>query len=172
MSDDARREPVKVIGDILKSELGLGDGTIMLTNQRWGIPQTQGMFIALGYISGKAIANNNYAEDAGAGMNEVQEVVMHHLIQIDAMSFNEEARVRLPEIIQALRSIAAESAMAENTLQLARMPGDFTNVSTLEETGMLNRFTMTIAVTSLHRKTKALPAFYDTFDPAEVKVNE
>lgn len=167
------REPVKVIGDVLQAELGLDVGQIMLTNQKWNIPQSAGLYIAISYVSGKAIANKNDAVSIdGGGMTEQQSVVMHYLIQIDAMSFDNSARIRKEEIIMALRSIAAQVAMEVNNLQIARVPGEFYDASSLEETARLNRFTMTIAVTALRTKEKAVVDYYSEFQIAEVTVNE
>lgn len=171
-SDAGTREPIKVIRDILKSELSLQDSQIMLPNQKWDISLSPGLYVVLDYASaGVAVANNNYADNAMSGMSEVQEVVMHHLVQIDAMSMDESARTRKEEIIMALASNFSKQAQDANNLQIARIPFGFVNLSGLEETTMLNRYSMTIAVTSLYRKVKALTSYYDTFTTAEETIN-
>lgn len=154
------REPVKVIGDILKSELSLEDGQIMLANQLWDVPPTQGLYIALSYISSKAIGSNNYYDSDLD--QEVQEITMHHLIQIDALSADSSARTRKEEILMALRSMYSEEQQGLNRLQIARIAGDFINASDLEATVRLQRFITTIAVTALSRKVKGA-TFYDDF---------
>lgn len=157
------REPIKVIADILLSELELTTDQIILDYQKFNIPNTPGLFIALDYIGGKAIGNNNYADDAGSdGMVETQQVAMNHLIQIDIMSFDSSARTRKEEVIMALRSIFSQQAQDANDMQIARMPGEFQNASSLEETKILNRFTMTIVTKSVYTKTKSA-SYYDSF---------
>ena len=167
-------EPVKVIADILQSELELETGRVRLENQRLNVA-TAGLTIVVGYVSGKPIGNNNYSVSDGDGpddgMTEVQELTMHHLVQIDAMSFDDTARRRLPEILQALASIKAQQSMGTNLMNISRIPASgFLNVSALEETAMLNRYTITVAVTALHRKEKMAP-YYDQFPNPEVHVN-
>ncbi len=159
------REAIKVIGDILVSELGLRssgkDCQIMLTNERFNIPPTEDIYIALSYIDGKPIGNNNFFD--GSAVLEIQQVVMLYHIQIDIMSFDATARTRKEEVYLALRSIFAQAQMEINGVQVARMPSAFVDASSLEESKMLNRYTMTIAVTAMTTKEKSVADYYTTF---------
>lgn len=166
---DYNRETVKIIGDIIKGDLQLSDQQVMLAFQKFNIPTVKGLYIAISYVSGKAIGNNNYF--LPETVEESQEVTMHELIQIDVMSFDSSARVRKEEIIASLRGIRSQQMQDKYQLQIARIPGDFLNVSSLEETAYLNRFTITVAVTSLKRFSK-FPSYYDTFAEPAVVVNE
>lgn len=161
------REPVKVIGDIIKSELGLAAGAIMLDYEKFDISTDPGLYVALSYISGKAIGNNNYFDSAS--LKEIQEVAMNHIIQIDLMSFDSSARERKEEVIMALRSIASQQAQDQYGMQIARIPSEFVNTASLENTKILNRFTMSIVVKSLYKKTKTAE-YYDTFQVPAVTV--
>lgn len=165
------REPIKVIADILTSELGLDSDKIILEYQKFDIPPDPDLFIALTYISGKAIGNNNSAEDAGfdrennnLGMTEIQQVAMQHSIQIDLMSFDSSARTRKEEVIMALQSSFSQRLQDVNDMQIARIPSEFQNTSSLEETKILNRFTMTIIVKSVYTRTKDLGGTYPYYD--------
>lgn len=165
------REPVLVIGDIIQSELELADDQVMLDYEKLDILPDPGLFVAISYISGKAIGNNNYGElQADGTINEIQQAAMHHVIQIDLMSFDSSARTRKEEIIMALRSIYSQQQQELNTIQIARIPGEFINASSLEDTKILNRFTMTITVKSLYTKTKAAP-YYDSFQNLQEVIN-
>lgn len=164
------REPIIVLGDILKSELNLADGQIMLSNQKWNIPQNPGLYIALSYLGGKAIGNNSYVVDVPSGMEEILSVTMFYMVQVDIMSFGPEALTRKEEVIMALRSVLSQQLQESNDMQVGRISGNFTDVSMLEETSMLNRYTMTVNVTALQTKRKAVP-YYDTFSEPEVVVN-
>lgn len=158
------REPIKVIADILLSELSLTTDQIILEYQKFNIPNDPGLFVALTYIGGKAIGNTNHSSDAGSsGMIEKQSVAMQHMIQIDIMSFDSSARTRKEEVLMALRSVFSEQTQTANDMQIARIPEAFNNTASLEETKILNRFTMTIIVKSVYTKTKALTSYYDTF---------
>lgn len=165
------RETIKIIGDILKQQMDLTDEQIMLAYSKYDIPETPGIYIALSYVSGKAIANNNVAlPNTNVGMIEYQSITVHEIIQIDALSFDSSARVRKEEILMALRSIFSEQQQEKYNFQIARLGGEFINASSLEVTKYLNRFTTNIAVTSVRNMTK-VPEYFDQFDNAEVVTN-
>ncbi len=79
------------------------------------------------------------------------------------MSFDSTARTRKEEVYLALRSLFAQAQMEINNMQVARMPSAFVDASSLEESKMLNRFTMTIAVTAMITKEKSVADPYTTF---------
>ena len=166
------REPIKVLADVIKGEMGLEAGQVMLAFQSWEIPKDDGLYVAISVLSGKAIGNNNYLEDAGAGLaNEIQQIAMTEMVQIDVMSFNSDARARKEEILMALASQRCLRAQADYSFQIAGMPQGFANASSLEETKYLNRYTTTLIIKSIKTKTKTAE-FYDTFDTTEVHSNE
>ncbi len=160
-----QREPIKVLGTIIASEMDLRASgpncQIMLTNERFNIPINDDIYVALSYIDGKAIGNNNYFD--GNAAFEIQQVVMLYHIQIDIMSYGPEARRRKEEVFMALRSIFAQQQMEIQEMQIARMPAGFADASSLEATKMLNRFTMSVAVTAMFTKEKAVANTYDAF---------
>lgn len=165
-------DPRKVLATIIKDELELDDQHVLLKNQKWKIPNDPGLYVVLGYISGKPVGNNNYGEPILGGMNEVQEVTINALVQIDAMGFKDELIApRLPEILAALASVRAKQLMGEKFMSIGRIPpAGFLNVSHLEETAMLNRYTITVAMTYLYRKVKSVE-YYDQFPDPEVHTN-
>ena len=62
----------------------------------------------------------------------------------------------------ALRSYASQSLQEANNLQVAMLSSDFMNTSSLEETKIMNRFSIAIGVTALHTKIK-VPPYFDGF---------
>lgn len=155
------------------NEMGIPNGSIMLTNQAWDIPNKPGLYVALSYQSGRPIANNNqYSVDpASGGLTEIQSVLMLYTIQIDFMSYDSSARLQKEDVYHALRSIYAEQQMEIYNVQLGRLPSQFMDVSSLEETAMLTRYTMTINVTALKTKTKTID-YYNQFPIPEVFEND
>jgi len=156
------REPIKVVADILASELGLDPAHIAMDYQKYDIPNN-GLFIVLGYLGPTAIiSNQNYFDSALE--SEVQETVVQHRIQIDLMSMapDNSARIRKEEIPMALRSFYSERLQAKYGIGINWNTSDISDVTALEETAMLNRFSMRTFVNALHRKVKATP-FFDTF---------
>lgn len=165
------RDAIQTIGDILTHELELPNGRIMLTNERYLIPNVNGVYIALSYLSGKPVSVNSYPVPDLPGMSELQQTVMLYQIQIDIMSFDGSARIQKDWIFTALGSIYAQGAMEANNMQVARMASGFIDASSLEESKILNRYTMTIAVTALISRTKTVD-YYDEFPTPEVSTNE
>jgi hypothetical protein len=167
------REPIKVVADVIKAELGLADEQIMLAYQPYTIPENRGLFVSLREIGpSKVIANINTPATNEPGVTEIQETTIRHLIQIDILSFNSEARTRKEEVVMALNSVKAQQEMELNLMQFGRVTSDLVDASSLEETQFVNRFTMTIAVTALHRKTKTITYFDQFTNPPEVTVND
>ncbi len=163
MTAVALREPIKVIGDILLSELELSPAQIMLAYQRYNIPNTPGLYIALSYLDTQLIGvQSDSAPNDVVGMIETQSATLRHSIQIDAMSFDDTARTRRAEIVMALGSVFAKQQMEKNNLQIARLPSSFTDISSLEESAFLNRYAIVVACTALSIKTK-VPPYFDSF---------
>lgn len=157
------REPIKVIADILKAELELEDGQIMLSYQKFNIPETTGLYIALSYLSEKVIANNNYFAADGNGIKETQETAIQNLIQIDLMSFDATARLEKEHVIQALRSIYSQQAQEAARMKIASIPISFVDASSLEETKIMNRYAISIMVHALYSRTKVIPGYFNQF---------
>src|SRR5580698_4839082 len=99
------KEAAKIIADIMVAQLGLLPGHIMLTNQKWFIPEDQGLFVSIGYVSGKVIGNTNYSVPTEGGMTEMQQLLMLYQIQIDLMSYDDSARVMKELAYMGLMSV-------------------------------------------------------------------
>ena len=165
-------EPAKLVADIIQTEMGLAAGQVMITNQRWPIPNDQRIYVVVSYDGpSRQIGNNNRFEPTDAGGNEVQEASVMHGIKIDLMSFGDEARVRKEEIPMALGSIYAQQQQAKYGMRVSEMTAPLMPDPTLEGTGQLNRFTTFVNVYALHKKVKSAQ-YYDTFQEPEVHVNE
>lgn len=171
MSTPAPREAIKILADVIQHELELQDGQVMLENQQYNIPQTQGVFVVLSYVSGAVIGNNSYPVPTPAGMTERLEVNMRYLVQIDIMSADASARLRKEEVIMALGSMYSQNLQTANGMSIGPVPpGGFINAGSLEQTLRLNRYTMTVAVTARTVKTKAVD-YFSEFPTPEVVVN-
>lgn len=162
------REVIKIIGDILKEQMQLREDQIMLAYSKYDIPANADLFISLSYLSGKAIGNVSYFDPETN--HETLTTTMNDLIQIDIMSFDSSARQRKEEVIASLNSIYSQQQQDTYNFQIGRIPSEFINVSSLEETKFLNRFTISVAVTSLSTITR-YPDYYDKFDNAEATFN-
>lgn len=168
MSPVPMREPIKVLGDIIKAEMLLEDGQIMLGLENWEIPQTFGLYIALYYGLETTVGQSNDFDTSS--LQEVQTVAMMHEIVIEALSFNEEARVRKEEIIMALNSVRSQNECGRYFMKINNLPQSFVAAPTLEETKQLNKFRIAFALNALHQKIKTVD-YYDKFDGAAVTTN-
>jgi hypothetical protein len=160
------KEAAKIIADIMVAQLGLLPGQIMLTNQKWFIPDNQGLYVAISYVSGKVIGNNNFSVPSSGGMTEMQQLLMLYQIQIDLMSYDDSARVKKELAYMGLMSVASEYIQETYNVQVARNPQPFQDVSMLEESSRLNRYTTLIAVTQLITNQNPNVPYYSDFSQA------
>jgi hypothetical protein len=172
------RAPIRVIRDILLSELDLDETQIMFSNQKYEIP-TVGLYIVISYLGPATLITrmSELVPDGFGGMTELQSATWLHRIQIDAMAYNtpaggNDARDRKEEIAMALGSIYAEQLQEQYSMQIARNIAPFTDTSFLEETEMMTRYTTLVNTTSLTRKQKSTNEYYDTFPGAEFFVDD
>lgn len=164
-------EPIKVLGMVLMAEMSLPATQIMLGKENYGIPPTKGIYVALLYGPDQVVGNNNYnVTDSQGNYYEVNDTAMLHQIEVEVMSFNEEARVRKQEVLQALPSYTSQTLMEKYQMRIATTPGSFIPVETVEETKQLNRFRITIAMNAIWRKIKVTP-FYDALQEVELVEN-
>ncbi len=162
------RETIKILGDIIKNQLQLEDSQIMLAFEKYDIPATPGIYVALSYVSEKAIANQSFFDPVSN--HEMIDTTIHQLVQIDIMSFDSSARTRKTEVIAALASVFSEQMQEKYHFQIGRIPADMANAASLEETKILNRFTLNVALTALARLER-WPDYYDTFGQPQVATN-
>jgi hypothetical protein len=160
MSPVPSKEPIKVLAGILKQEMVLPDGQIMLGLENWEIPKNPGLYIALFYGPDTVVGQDNVFDPATT--SEVQTVAMMHEIAIEAMSFDSSARTRKQEIVQALNSVFAQQELEDNLMKISGLPDTFLPVPSLEETKWLNRFRISFHMNALYQKTKAVE-YYNTF---------
>ena len=157
---DTFREPAKVVADILAHELEIDAQHITLTDEKWNIPKDKGLFVHLSYIGpNKPIASSNELDTSVTPPLEVQSITAMDTVQIDFMSYDSSARTRKHEIAMALGSIYSQQAQERYQCQIALMPTPPVDTSSLEGTGMLNRFTATVNVTALFKKSKVAEYF-------------
>ncbi len=150
-----------IICDIIQNELSLSDGQVMAYNPDIPAPTTPGLYVVVGYISGKAIGNTAAVKDEDTGISEDQSVTMLENIQIDLMSIDTSALDNKEQIILALHSDYAQKITETNIIRIFRIPSQFNDISQVEGHGILNRFTMTITVNAVYTKNKVVDYFDD-----------
>ena len=156
-------EPLKIVADIIQSELGLTDSQVIIYNQKFNIPNIPGLFIVLSVASEKIVSTSNSLDVDG---NEIQQVATMSQFQIDVMSQNDEARQRRFEVIAALNSIAMNNICELYNMRVSNIPSAFLDASGVEGTARLNRYLISINVNSLYTKSK-VGKYYTTLTPDE-----
>jgi hypothetical protein len=154
-------EPIKVVRDIIQVHMGLDDTQILLYNQKYNIPKTEGLYVALAVANEKFVVVKAWFDPEK--MQEWFEAAVLSEIQVDIMSRTEEARLRRYEAVVALHGIYAQNMMEKNNIKINKMPAFLSNVEDVEDPGRLNRYSFTINVNSLYQQVKD-GAYYDKFN--------
>jgi len=159
------REPIKIIGDILKNCMNLTDDQIWIYNQDFKIPETSGLFVVLDYGTEEDYANVNEFIPAPTGTEGAQQnisVMTKENYIVNLMSKNDEARLRKHEVSMSLNSDFSQDQQGLYQFQIARVKNNSSNLSSLEGAGMLNRFATNITLTAHYSKTTDT-VYYDDF---------
>jgi hypothetical protein len=166
-------EIIKVVADVIQSEMGLGNDRVYLYNQKWRIPPDEGLFVIVGFMGARAFgAKTEYENDPITNeLVEVQSVNQQETYTIDLMSRDSSARVRKQEVILALNSTLCQQMMEQYNFKIANLPATFNDVSALEATAILNRYQLAFNTLVVYRKVKSVQ-FFDSFQiPPEVHTN-
>jgi hypothetical protein len=159
------REPIKIIGDILKNCMTLADDQIFIYNQDFKLPETSGLFVLMQYNTSANYSSTNEFIPADEGVEGGQEsisMLTKEDYTINVISKNDEARQRKEEVIMSLNSNFSQDQQGLYQFQIARVSNSFVNVSELEGAGMLNRFAINISLLAHYNKTIDT-TYYDDF---------
>ena len=176
------KEIEAIFVDILKTEMSLPDNygttkngdeipSIVVGSQNIEFYSTKNLQVVVSNIDSQVMSNTNKnnldSETDPANFEEIQSVVLRETIQIDLISKNNDARSRRWEVLAALQSIYSLSQQEEYQFKIYRSSLSFVNTTSAEGGSQLNRFTLTVPVTTWHEKRKALTEYYENF-PARV----
>ena len=153
-------EPILVVADIIQTWMNLNPGQVMLAYQKFNIP-TNGLFIVLTQVADQEIGGDNFIQDDGrGGQEEVGQDYIVSDIQIDVLSFDDEARQRRREVMMALRSIYSQQQQVQNLIRIAPNLMPMMDSSFLELTKYINRFTARIRVTAVDEVIRSNAPYY------------
>lgn len=174
MSTFNYREPIKVVRDILVSQLGLTESQVVFSNEKWNIP-TVGPLVVLSYLTSVTLNSTDTWVDQGAGLQEVQTVTLFDTIQVQVLGFKTPTIRALRTLIpMAFNSLLAQGQCELWNMSIAVNPGPMQDTSYLEGTEMITRYTVPINVTSINQKLQTVPDIYTDFSkaiPPQVVVN-
>jgi hypothetical protein len=169
----------QVIIDILNTEMNMPPNSVWLRDQNKTIPNTNGMFIAVGLVNASTMANITEIQTYDANGKiipnsqpgtayEVNQVQQQEAIQIDILSSaaNNYAMLRNWEVIAALQSLYSQQLQEQNNFKIFRIPRSFVDTSSAEGGSILQRYSITIVCHVWYRKQKLLGTYYDDFNVA------
>ena len=161
-ADGTIRTTLDFICDIIEKELDLDESRVLIWNERTKLPKDDDLFVLVGYNgSPKPISSRNILVPLAEGAEEHQEINMQEMISINVCSKNLDAIQRKEEILMAMNSLYAQGSQEANSFKIFKN-ASIEDLSSLEGSGMLNRYQMTFVVFAWYSKTKAAE-YFDTF---------
>ena len=167
-------DTLQLIRSILLPELSLAEDQVMLYNQRFELPPDDRMYVTLAILGTKTFgAATTYENDPVSDvLREVQRINRQEMISILLFSASREARERNWEVAAALTSTLAQQVMEANSFSIGRVPTSMTDVSEVDGTTRLNRYSLTFNVLVGYTRAKPVP-FFDKFGiPPLVHTNQ
>lgn len=164
MSDPVYIEMPKIICELLQRRMNLKANQVVIYNQKFNIPDTQGIFISVGFLAEKVYSSNLSYENSAdqTELLEVQRLNKQETYSITVYSYNDEARQRKDEVVTALHSTLAQQMAERYAFKIGTLPSGFVDVSSNEGTKRLNRYNLTFNV--LLASVRSCPVeYFDDF---------
>ena len=161
------REIGLLLCNIIQAELALTSDRIWIYNQAKKIPIDENLFIVVRQINSRVWANRNIPSPILSGMNAITTLNTVEEYSIDIASVNAQARQRKEEVILALNSTFSLQQQEKYNFRIALIPTNFLNISSVEGSRMLTRFTINVRVYGVYTKTQAVE-YYDNFTHEEI----
>lgn len=169
-----QRETIKLLAELIESQMDLKNGVVAIYNQQRRIPPTEGLFVDVAFLGQKTYGATTRAvnDPAEPDLVEVQTVSAAEVYQIDIFSADSSARLRKNDLIFALSGVAAQQLQEKWSCKISPVPNSFVDVSELEGAARLNRYALTITVIRAYSKARRSPTFV-TFQnpPTAILVN-
>lgn len=165
--------PVLVL-DLIQSQMGLKDDHVFLYNQKANIPPVRDIFVCLSITGDHPFANNTQYvyNPVTDGLDQVQSVNVAETYEVWIYSVDGTARRRRHEVLWALGGTASQQLQEKHSFSIGRLPTDLTDISYLEGTARINRYSLTFRVTCAYETRKPV-GFYDQFSiPPIVTTNQ
>lgn len=166
-------EPIKVVAGVLQSELGLKPDQVMLYNQKFDIPPDDRLYVTLSLLGSRTFGastryENNPISDE---LQETQRVNQQQMLSITLMSRSSEARVNNWRVPAALVSTYSQQQQEANSIKIGQVPTSMNDVSDVEGTARLNKYSLTFLVLAAYSYVKPTQ-FFDSFGGPEIITNQ
>lgn len=141
--------------------MSMPQGRVWAYNGTQNLPQDNGLFIVLSFMSRDPYANVSHYEDTQNGYIEKQSVNVAEDVLISLISVNTEARDRVFEVPMALKSAFSQYTQEKNHIHISTI-GQVMDSSFVEASTRLNRFDVTCRVIRTYEQTIDID-YYDKF---------
>jgi len=165
-------EYIKVIADILKTELSLENDQVVLYNQKFNIPPDDRLYLDVAVVGSRPFgAKTQYVNDpVNDVLTEQQGVNVQEMYSVLMYSLTSEARTRNWEVTAALTSTYSQQQQEKYSFKIGYLP-KMLDVSEQDGTSIVNRYSLTFAALVAYRKTKPVD-YYDQFSQPSVITNQ
>lgn len=147
---------IDILRQIFIQYLNLNEDRVNIWNQKYTIPDFDGMFITLEYLASKVYANTAVATTDNSGNYvETVNINVQEIISISMFSRNFESVVRRYDIAMALGSNLSIQLQQQYGFKIAQIASPIP-VNTFEPTALLYRFDTSVTLLSAYSKTQAI----------------
>lgn len=155
--------PLQLLCDILRRELGLASNRVYLWNQKIMQPTDDGLYIAVGMPAPRPFGNVARFTPSVSGGEADQWVAMVALVDIDVVSKSTAALDRKEEVLLALASFYSQRQQEANGFSIGRLSSRILNLSEVDGAAIPYRFRISVNMQYAFSKTTAGASYYDTF---------
>jgi len=171
-----QKETISLLAALIAQQFGLNPKMVFLYNQRWTIPNTEGLFVEIAENAFKPYGSSNGFESSAADgekpaqLIENQVVCMQEVYTVTLYSKNALARRMQPRLLMALKSVAAQQMQEKYSFQIGVLPLSFVDVSSTEGSAIVSKYAYTFQV--LRNYTQSfIVEYFDKFDFPELVIN-
>jgi hypothetical protein len=155
---------IQLVGDILRSQMGLGVDQIWEWNQKEQVPNDSRFYISVRAMSDKPFANVTHLGTADAGVTAFQFVRAQTTLQIDFFSRSQSIVPLRFNPLFAMQSIYSQQQQEANAFSLSALPRSFLNLTEKQGAAILYWFSIHANVRYFVPKSGAVP-YFSQFNP-------
>jgi hypothetical protein len=155
-----KRNPIKILRDLLVKMVNLPTERILLFNTDYKIPNDDGLYIVI--MGDGATIAGSYTKKVALDDGILQErrfVEYSHRYTINIMSGNEEAEERYPEIISSLNSYQARKLCEQWGCKIGLVSDSILPAHEKEGANMVTRYLIRIFITGWYMGKSDVPYF-------------
>jgi len=175
MIDDGL-ELIKALCALMESQLTLKKGSFIIYNQKYDIPNDDGLHGYISFVRAKPFGSSLGYENVPANeqlptrLVEVQYQNVQETYSINLYSKDGSARIRNHEVIFALHSTACQQLQERYSFRMGYTPTSMTDVSHVEGAALLNRYALTFQLLRAYTRSFEIEYFDKFTIPPELTV--